>query len=123
MNTSSTGGAGFDYNVVSEYESIDQLELSYSLTPSSPGPTTAVVSGFPNDPTPAAPWPAQTNPLKIETLLILDTSPAPQTLTSITNKIYKSPAPLPLAGAALGFGFCRKLRRRVLRVSGGKRPG
>jgi hypothetical protein len=124
INTNTTGGAGFDYKVISEYESIDKLELSYTLSPSSPDPVIATITGpDPLIPSPGNPWPPQTNPLTIETDLIPDSSPTTQTLTSMTHKIYKSPAPLPFAGAGLAFGFSRKLRRRALRASSVKRPG
>jgi hypothetical protein len=39
------------------------------------------------------------------------------TLTELTHTMVKTPAPLPLLGAGLTFGFTRKLRRRIAAVS------
>lgn len=39
--------------------------------------------------------------------------PPGQSLTSFTNTITQTPAPLPLFGAATALGFSRKLRKRI----------
>jgi hypothetical protein len=114
-NLTSQGTIGFYYEVTSPIETINDIELSYSQDPSAPPPTLELVETIPL--LPAAPSP---NPLTVETTFEPDTSMAPpfQTLSSLTHTIHKTPAPLPLAGAGLAFGFSRKLRRRILHASG-----
>lgn len=120
VNTAATSSVGFWYNVVSEFESIDELVLSFTQSPAFPPPLDAFVAGSPITPTPASPWAASPNSLTLLSFFDPDTSQGPQTLTSLKYQIYKSPAPLPLAGAGFAFGFSRKLRRRVLQASSRK---
>ncbi|MFN9644444.1 MAG: hypothetical protein ACK6BG_04825 [Cyanobacteriota bacterium] len=121
-NLNTTIPIGFDYSVVSPQESIDELELNYVQSPSAPPADPATISGIPYTPTPTpdGKWNASNIPLYIETAFVPEGNQ--QTLLYMSHTIYKSPAPLPLAGASLALGFSRKLRRRVLLASGVKRP-
>jgi hypothetical protein len=109
-NLTSQGTIGFYYELISPIESINQIDLSYSQTPLMPTPLSESVTTSPV--LPSAPSPGS---ISVETWFEPDTSMAPpfQTLTSMSHTIHKTPAPLPLAGAGLAFGFSRKLRRRI----------
>jgi hypothetical protein len=111
-NTGSEDFVLFNYTVVSQTESIDDIQVSYTLSPSLPPPLSSAVAT--SSPLPYAGSPL---PLTVDGIFDPDTSLGTQTLTSLTHTIYKSPAPLPLAGAGLAFGFSRKLRRRVMQAS------
>jgi hypothetical protein len=113
LNTAAPDAVYFDYKILSPIETIDAIDLSFTQTPASPPPLTVEATGSPV--LPADPSPI--NPTTITVLFDPDTSLGPQTLTSLTQKIYKSPAPLPLAGAGVFFGFSRKLRRRIGQAS------
>ena len=114
-NLTSQGSIAFYYEVVSPIETITDIELSYSQDPSMPPPLQELVTGIP-----LLPSPPSLSALTVETMFEPDTSMAPpfQTLSTMTHTIHKTPAPLPLAGAGLVFGFSRKLRRRILHASG-----
>ena len=114
-NLTSQGSIGFYYELTSPIESINQIDLSYSQTPSAPPPIIELVTTSPV--LPSAPSPAS---ISVETMFEPDTSMGTplQTLTSMSHTIHKTPAPLPLAGAGLAFGFSRKLRRRIHHASG-----
>lgn len=114
-NLTSQGTIGFYYELISPIESINQIDLSYSQDPSMPPPMFEMVTT-----SPLLPSPPSLASISVETMFEPDTSMAPpfQTLTSMTHTIHKTPAPLPLAGAGLAFGFSRKLRRRIHNASG-----
>ncbi len=114
LDTEAPDAVYFYYEIVSPRETIDVIDVSFTQTPASPPPLTVEATGAP--PLPADPSP--TNPTTITVSFDPDTSQGPQTLTSLTQKVYKSPAPLPLAGAGIFFGFSRKLRRRIGQASG-----
>ena len=105
------GAVGFFYKIISPNEEITDIELSYSQDPQLPDPIVEILTTAPTLPKPPSPVVA----LTVETVFESDTSMGPpfQTLTSLTHTIHKTPAPLPLAGAGLAFGFSRKLRRRI----------
>lgn len=110
-NLTHQGDVGFFYKIISPYEEITDIELFYYQDPSFPYPELNGVFTAPTLPKPPSPI----YPLTVETIFMPDTSigSPSQTLISLTHKIYKTPAPLPLAGAYLAFGFSRKIRRRI----------
>jgi hypothetical protein len=109
-NLSTQDDVAFSYGLVSVTDIIEEVVLSYTQDPSMPAPLMESVST-----TPILPANPSQNTIYVDTIFMPDTSMAPpyQTLTSMTHTIHKTPAPLPLAGAGLAFGFSRKLRRRI----------
>ena len=109
----------FYYDVSSLFQNnevIETADLTFTQIPSSPLPDFNFTGLFPSPNLPSNPY---DSPLVFNLEFSPDTSfPAPfPTLVSMTNTIYKTPAPLPLAGASLAFAFSRKLRRRINQVS------
>jgi hypothetical protein len=110
LNTGPSGGVVFSYDVLSRYETIDSLGLTYE--PALPTPVVAEII-------PAVPaWPPSTTPRSISTAFVPNALATPPVFTSMTHKIYKSPGPLPLAGVGLALSFSRKLRRRARQATG-----
>jgi hypothetical protein len=114
-NLTTEGAVGFFYKLISPFETITDIQLSYSQDPPLPDPIMEILITAPTLPKPPSPVVA----LTVETVFESDPSVGPpfQTLRSLTHTIHKTPAPLPLAGAGLAFGFSRKLRRRIHNAS------
>jgi hypothetical protein len=109
----------FTYNIQSPYESIIDIEQTYTPYPVVPPPLTP-----PNDfnasgirAVPGLPSIPSDFDIEITALLEPDTYGFPPypVFTSLTHTIYKTPSPLPLAGAGLAFAFSRRLRQRIHR--------
>jgi hypothetical protein len=109
----------FTYNIQSPYESIIDIEQTYTPYPVVPPPLTPPsdfnASGI--RAVPALPSIPSDFDIEITALLEPDTSGFPPypVFTSLTHTIYKTPSPLPLAGAGLAFAFSRRLRQRIHR--------
>jgi hypothetical protein len=104
----------FYFRVTSPYEAILQIDQEASLNSSPPlyppFGLTAVTTSV--DPLPSNP---STIPFDIEAIYDPDTSvlPQPPIINALTYTIYKTPAPLPLAGTGFVFALTRKLRKRI----------
>lgn len=95
--------------LVSPVDEIISFTTDYTYNPLSPGltPGDSVTPPLPVIPT----IPPTT--IAVDSFASpVDAFDAP-TVTAISFTITKTPAPLPIAGAALTYGFARKLRRRV----------
>lgn len=110
-NLTTEGVVGFFYKIISPFETITDIQLSYSQDPPLPDPIMEILITAPTLPKPPSPVVA----LTVETVFESDTSMAPplQTLRSLTHTIHKTPAPLPLAGAGLAFGMSRRIKTRI----------
>ncbi|MEB3316838.1 MAG: hypothetical protein VKO39_01665 [Cyanobacteriota bacterium] len=111
LDTAAPDVVGFSYQLLSPIETIDMIDLNFTQDPVNPPPSEARVDSTPPLGSPPS------IPYTLTTIIEPAGSAGSQTLTSLTQKIYKSPAPLPLAGAGLAFGFSRKLRCRIGRAS------
>lgn len=106
-NLSTDTLVGFNYKILPVSETILAINQTYQLSPSLPPP-------FQNDITTST-LPAPPSPLTTDVQVTFE--PDGNTLISLTHTIEKTPAPLPIIGTGLVFGFSRKLRRRITRAS------
>ncbi len=109
----------FTYLIQSPYESIIDVEQTYTPYPVVPPPLTPPSDFNPSGirAVPALPSIPSEFDVEITAVLEPDTNGSPPypVFTSLTHTIYKTPSPLPLAGAGLAFAFSRRLRQRIHR--------
>lgn len=101
----------FNYEVLSPLKQVETAVIAYAPDPILPTPFLPPTLTS----SPALPTPGSTTPVT----MTVEYDPAPNStpIIGMSNAIFYTPAPLPLLGAGLAFGFTRKLRRRINHVA------
>ena len=105
----------FTYEVLSPVKQVESVDMAFDPDPLIPTPYIPPIV----TPSPILPTPASTSPVSFTIEFDPDTAD-PNNLAVVrgmSNVIFYTPAPLPVLGAGLAFGFTRKLRRRINQVA------
>jgi hypothetical protein len=107
-NLANTGLVDFIYYVTPLTEEALSIEQTFLQDPAGPTPLEDTLT--------TTPFFSPTQPTTMPFDVRATFEPDGTTLTQLTHTMYKTPAPLPVLGAGMAFGFCRKLRQRNSRA-------